>query len=47
MRFDPIELQREYDALIRQRKLKGFLCDCLIYGSGLITLIATAHALLP
>jgi len=47
MRFDPIELQREYDALIRQRKLKGFLCDCLIYSCALITLIATAHALLP
>ena len=47
MRFDPIELQREYDALIRQRKLKGFLCDALIYTGALITLVMTAYALLP
>jgi len=47
MRFDPIELQREYDALIRQRKLKGFLCDALIYSCALITLVITAFALLP
>jgi len=47
MRFDPIELQREYDALVNKRKLKNFLCDALIYGFALITLTLTAFALLP
>ena len=47
MRFDPIELQREYDALVKKRKLKTFLCDALIYSCALITLVITAHALLP
>ena len=47
MKFDPIELQREYDALVSKRKLKNFLCDCLIYSCALITLTLTAYALLP
>ena len=47
MRFDPIELQREYDALVSKRKLRNFLCDALIYTSALITLTITAFALLP
>ena len=47
MRFDPIELQREYDALVSKRKLRNFLCDALIYTGALITLSITAYALLP
>jgi hypothetical protein len=47
MRFDPIEIQREYDALVSKRKLKNFLCDALIYAGALITLTMTAYALLP
>ena len=47
MRFDPVEMQREYDALVSKRKLRNFLCDALIYSCALITLIMTAYALLP
>jgi len=47
MKFDPTEIQREYDALVSKRKLRNILCDALIYAGALITLTMTAFALLP
>jgi len=47
MKFDPTEIQREYEALVSKRKLKNFLYDALIYAGALITLTLTAFALLP